>query len=511
MQYIQGQRSSRVLGLALGLAIAAASGAWAQALTEAEPNATCAAAQDLTQTALPLAVDGGLQTPPGTPDVDFYRLAATPGDFVRINVDGRSVYPLTLEDPVLGVFDSSCSLIVTGDDWMGPEPQVYVQVPADGVLIAAVTSTYDWDFSGDGAESGTYRLRVQQEPVGRAITGRIVDAQTGQPLAGANVTLARCSDWCLNVGGVLTDETGEIRFATGETSTDGPLLAGSYQLTVYRYNWQSYESEAFTLAEGQELDLGAIALTPVPVVGSIRGRVIDGATHTPLAGTGDTRARVQIQSCWDPEAPWCGTIADLPVEADGTFLFSSSPDGSGPAPGWFRVLAYGEQYEGASSATFYVEDHQNQDAGDIALKSYPVRIYLDQGCGAIPSTGGTCNATVRVVNGLPTRLQAEAWSVIQANRYDFGSPNLTTFQAGSPRALSLAPTASLTLPLEFTVPAGVQDGTSICGQTVVAPRTNRFETYGSRYLFCLSKGVQGFAVVPEAQKQEAVRKMLGRP
>jgi hypothetical protein len=142
--------------------------------------------------------------------------------------------------------------------------------------------------------------------------------------------------------------------------------------------------------------------------------------------------------------------------------------------------------------------------------SLPLRLYLERGCGPIPSAGGPCNATVRIVNGLPTRLQAEAWSVVQANRNDFGTTSLTTFQAGSPRAVSLNPGASMTLPFDFTVPAGVEDGTTICGQTVVAPRTNRFETFGTRHLFCLSKGVQGFAAVPEAQKHDAVRKLLGQ-
>lgn len=514
MQYTPRRCSPRVLGWFLGLALAVASGAWAQpqGLTEAEPNSTCAAAQDVTQAALPLTASGSLQTPPGTPDVDFYRLVATPGDLVRINVDGRSIYPLTLEDPMLGVFDSSCNLIVTGEDWQGPDPQVYVEVPPNGILIAAVTSTYDWDFSGDGAESGTYRLRVQREPLAGAITGRIVDGRTGQPLASANVQLYRCSHGCDGAGGAITDETGTFRFATDEPTTHGPLLVGTYQLAVYRYNSLPYEPELqYTLAEGQELDLGDIALMPVPRVGSIRGRVIDRVTGAPLSDTADPRAQVSLYSCWDPASEWgCSRVADLPVEADGTWVFASQPDGSAPAPGTFRVYAFAEQYNGGQSANFTVGDGENVDAGTVALDSYPVRLYLQRGCGEIPSTGGTCRAAVRIVNGLGTRLMGEAWSVVNARNPDFGGSTLTTFQTGLSRPVFLAPAASLTVPLEFTVPAGVQDGTSICGQTVVAPRANRFETFGARHMFCLNKGVQGFSAVPEAQKLGTVRKVLGQ-
>jgi hypothetical protein len=515
MQYTPRRRSPRVLGWTLCLTLAAASGAWAQPqdLTETEPNSTCAAAQDLTQAALPLTAAGSLQTPPGTPDVDFYRLSATPGDLVRVNVDGRfTAYPLTLEDPMVGVFDSACNILVTGEDWRGPDPQVDVEVPADGILIAAVTSTYDWDFSGDGAASGTYRLRAQRESLAGAITGRLVDGRTGQPLAGANVQLYRCGNGCDNAGGALTDETGTFRFATGEPTTEGPLLAGTYEISAYRYNYLPYEPGIqYTLAEDQELALGDIALTPVPRVGSIRGRVIDRVTGAPLSGTADPRARVSLQTCWDPESEWsCSPVADLPVGADGTWELAAYPDGSAPAPGLFRVYAWAEQYNGAQSASFTVGDGENVDAGSQALDSYPVRLYLQQGCGEIPSTGGTCKATVRIVNGLGTRLKGESWSIVNARNPDFGGSTLTTFQAGLARPVFLAPAASTTIPLEFTVPAGVEDGTSICGQTVVAPRANRFETFGTRFLFCLNKGVQGFAAVPEAQKGEVVRKVLGQ-
>lgn len=510
MQYSVRTRSPRVLALALGLTLAAASGAWAQTqVPEVEPNSACLAAQDLTQTPLPLAANGSLQTPPSSPDVDFYRLAAAPGDFVRIDADGWSVYPLTLESPLLGVFDSSCNLIASSDFY---EPYVYVEVPADGILVAGVTSGWDWDFSGDGPGSGTYRLLAQREPLARGISGRVVSSRTGQPISSVNAHLYRCTDWCQPVGSTMTDETGAFRFETGAFYLEGPLLAGTYQLGLYRYPlYELYESEPFPLAEGQDLDLGSIALTPLPYVGSIRGRVTDRVTGVPLSGSSEPVARVSIQTCQGPEDPGsCWYRADVPVEADGTFLFTAQPDAGGLPPGWFRVWASAEQYKAGQSEAFYLGDGQNHDAGDVAIDSLPVRLYLDQGCGEIPSSGGTCNATVRVVNGLSTRLHAQAWSVIQANRNDFGSSNVTTFQAGGTQQLNLAPKATFRMPLTFSVPGGVQDGTTICGQTVVAPQNNPFESFGSRYLFCLQKGVTGFAAVPEAQKHEAVQKLLGR-
>lgn len=509
MQYAQRNRSARVLVLTLGLTVTASAGARAQTqVADTEPNSACAAAQDLTRTALPFVASGSLQTPPGTPDVDFYRFAATPGDLVRVDLDGSSVYPLTLDSPLLGVFDSACNVITTSDFY---QPYAYVEVPADGILVAAATSGYDWDFSGDGWGPGTYRLEARRDPLARGLSGQVVDAETGRPISFAYVHLYRCTLSCEAAGNAPTDETGAFRFETGSFSLEGPLLAGTYYLELYRYPlYQTYETGQFSLAEGQDLDLGSLAMTPVPSVGSIRGRVIDRATGAPLSGLSEPRARVAIQVCQGPDDPWCGWRDEVPVEADGTFVYTAAPETAGLPPGWFRVWASADQYEWGQSAAFYLEDGQNHEAGDVAIASFPVRLYLGERCGEIPSTGGTCKTTVRIVNGLPTRLHADAWSVVQANRTDFGSTNVTTFQAGRTQQVNLAPQASYTMPLEFTVPGGVQDGTTICTQTVVSPHDNPFESFGSRYHFCLQKGVTGFAAVPDAQTREAVEKMLGR-
>jgi hypothetical protein len=140
--------------LTLGLAFAA-SPAGAQ-VAEAEPNSTCLSAQNLGSAALPLSVSGDLTTPPAAPDVDYYRIDATPGDRIVIRQRGTASNAGTLQDPYLGVFTSTCSLLEYADydsgNWL--DAKVEMSVPADGVVVIAASSAYDWQFLGNGNGDG---------------------------------------------------------------------------------------------------------------------------------------------------------------------------------------------------------------------------------------------------------------------------------------------------------------------------------------------------------------------
>ena len=141
-------------------------------------------------------------------------------------------------------------------------------------------------------------------------------------------------------------------------------------------------------------------------------------------------------------------------------------------------------------------------------KKNRARINLVQTC-AIPAEGGTCQMTMRVTNGATTRLEGEAWAMVQSSWT--GSPGQRTeFQVGSPKALSLAPGQSVVLPLTFEVPVNVSDGSYICVTGYAAQRPHEFNTLGTYPLACFSKGAGGFIQVPEDKKQDAVRRASGQ-
>jgi 5-hydroxyisourate hydrolase-like protein (transthyretin family) len=469
---------------------------------EVEPNSSCTSPQSLPAASLPYTVTGSLDTPPATPDVDFYRFTAAPGDLVRIELAGQAVPPFTLGAPLLAVLDSSCTALAENDGY-GPNARIELVAPADGILIVAATSYPDYGYTGQGTSAGSYRLSLTRLPLAQSVSGRVLNAKTGQPIQFVEVSLARCEQsLCGELAGQrTTGADGSFRFENGDSGLNFALTAGDYLLTLYAPNHERSETE-ITLAEGQALELGDLALTPYPILGSIRGRIVDSLTGSPLSGTAVPFARVELQKCETPE-PWsCWTNQTTQAGSDGTFTFASTTEWP-LLGGTYRVRAAAEQYEGGESAVLTVGDAEHRDAGDVRLRSFPVRIDLAESCGAIPSTGGKCRFTARITNGMPARLHGETWTLIYATKPGFPA-QLTAFQTALPRGLSLASGGSAVVPFSFDVPAAVADGTQICVETVAAHRQSAFDTLGLSYLFCLTKGPYGFAPLPDAQKPDTV-------
>lgn len=493
MKYISGL-------LLLAALLIAVPSAHAQGV-EVEPNSSCASPQSLSAVPLPYTLTGSLDRPPATPDVDFYRFTAAPGDLVRVDLAGYAVYPFTLTSPLLAALDSSCTALAENDGY-GPNARLEVIVPADGVLVVAATSYPDYGYTGQGGSAGSYRLSLTRLPLARSVSGRVLSARTGQPIQYAEVSLGRCEQGsCSELAGQrTTGADGSFRFENGDSGLNLALTAGQYLLTLYAPYHEPSEME-ITVAEGQALDLGDLALTPFPILGSIRGRIVDGLTGAPLSGTAVPFARVELQKCETPE-PWsCWTSQYSQAGADGTFTFASTAEWP-LLGGSYRLRATAEQYEGGESAIFPMGDGEHRDAGDIRMRSLPLRITLAQGCGAIPSTGGTCSFTARLTNGMPSRFSGEVWTLVHATKPGFPA-QLTAFQTATPRGVSLASGGSAVLPFSFRMPAAVADGTQVCVETLAARHDSPFDTLGSHYLFCVVKGPFGFTALPEEQKAAA--------
>lgn len=240
--------------------------AWAQ-IADQEPNSSCERAQYPGITAFPLTVFGSLDSQPEAPDVDFFRVAGIPGSTVQIDLtsDDRSGQPLP--DPYLGAFDANCQLIAVNDDFGGLNSRLILTIPADGVLILAVTICCDGSFQGGGI--GTYRLVVDGFRSIGSVRGRILDAVTHAPLSGSGgdfafIQLLRCETTeCLSVAQQQADSNGRFNFAVDVLNQ--PLPIGRYQVVAIANEYEEGRSAVVQVEDAQHVDLGDIALQPFPL------------------------------------------------------------------------------------------------------------------------------------------------------------------------------------------------------------------------------------------------------
>ncbi len=107
-----------------------------------------------------------------------------------------------------------------------------------------------------------------------SVSGRLVDALDGSPLSGfgppfAFAELQRCEGPdCFGVAGASADEQGRFRF-------DGlpfSLPPGNYRVVAFAEDYRAATSARVDVAEDQDVDLGDVALTPLPIqFGAVQG------------------------------------------------------------------------------------------------------------------------------------------------------------------------------------------------------------------------------------------------
>jgi 5-hydroxyisourate hydrolase-like protein (transthyretin family) len=246
-----------------------------------------------------------------------------------------------------------------------------------------------------------------------------------------------------------------------------------------------------------------VQVRPLPVVGSIRGRAVDALTGDPLAGDAVPFAQVELQSCQTEWGVYCYTVAQQDADAAGRFEFRQQYTGQ-LGEGTYRVRISADQYFTTDSEPFEVADEQHYDAGDVGVKSYPVRLTLEQGCGSIAATGGSCAFSVRVTNGGTAALKADTWMLVRALGL-FYPGELTTFPLGTAKTVNLAPSASTTLAYTFTAPASLPGGATVCARAYASDKKNTFAAIGIHDVFCVRKGYDGFTVLTDEQKREVLK------
>jgi hypothetical protein len=372
---------------------------------EEEPNHPCPSAQNFGAIALPFTLDGSLDSTPESLDVDFFRFTGTPGSVVKVDLEGQATGKGTLGDPFLGFFDAGCNLIALNDDFRSLNSRLVLTIPVDGVFILGVTFCCDYGFLGGGV--------------------------------------------------------------------------GTYQLTI----------------------------TPIIAIGSISGRVVDAVTGDPLPGGTDPFAFVQLLHCEDFG---CFEVNAQPADTEGRFQFNRDFSGQPLEVGTYQVVAFANQYQRGQTDPFGVAEGEDRDVGDVPLQPFPVQLSNIVPCENLPPEGGRCQYSVRVTNRLATRLDGEAWSLVQG--FPIGSfTDFTNFQVKNLQPLRLESQESRDVRFEFRVPSKVRDGASICTNVLVGQRPEAFfDTVGATFLFCISKGTIGFSVMPGNEAQQMSRQLSGR-
>lgn len=376
------------------------SGSVAATATEIEPNNSCQTAQDVGALANPFVVDGNLDSS-APPDIDFFRFTGTPGSIITIDHEGGATGKGTLENPLLGVFDSNCSLITFNDDNGNSNSHLEINVPDDGIFVVAATAYPDFGFTGVGS--------------------------------------------------------------------------GSYQLTV----------------------------TPPQFIGSIGGVLTDSLNGKPLRGDATPFAFVRLLRC---DTFGCSDVNSQNTASDGSFHFATDFNGSPLRVGNYMLVAFADQYQYRQTEMFTVGEGEAYDAGKVALDSYPIRLSDTQVC-SLPAKGGVCDFSVKITNGLARKFSGKAWSIITGD--NIGSfTNYTSFQTDAPLDVSLGAGKSMVLRFRFTVRGSVADGAYICANVLAGENPSPFfHTVGQRFLFCFTKGTNGFTLMSEQEMQSQLQHM----
>jgi len=357
---------------------------------------------------------------------------------------------------------------------------------------------YYFQVGAASGEIGTVQFNLTEVA---AITGRVTDAVTSAPLPGnappfALATLYRvCGDGCLEpVNSQQADSNGRFLF---DNYFGGSLPAGTYQIEVSANLYQTEQFGPFEFS-GINLEVGDLPIAPLPLIGSIRGRLVDAATGNPVSQT--FTPSVQLFRCTDGNC--FEFVNDQVPDSQGRFRFETDSSGNPLPVGTYKILASADQYQQAQTDPFEVGAGMHRTVGNLRITSFPVRFSAIQPCAEIPASGGECVFSVKIWNGLATRLKGATWSLAEGSL-----PNsfvgFTNFQVKDSQDLDLDRGKSKVFRFRFNVPANSSsEGTSICTRLFAGQGSNSFfDTIGFRDLFCVFRNAGGFSI---ASPQEAI-------
>ncbi|NHN35742.1 hypothetical protein G8764_00360 [Pseudomaricurvus alcaniphilus] len=476
----------------------------ALAIDEAEPNNPCFAAQQIGAFDFPTTVTGSLDSIPEQPDVDFFQFQGVAGQAVVVDLEGVATGAGSLSDPFLGLFNSECALLAINDDGgSGLNSRFSFNLPDDGVFVLGVTTCCDSGFIGGG--QGSYTLTVDELLTITSIDGRLVNANSGEPLPGAELPYAlahllRCNGEVCDelIGSQQVGTGGEFSFQSDQFGN--PLAATTYQIQAVAFGYENFTSAPFATLPEVVNSVGDLGLLPLQVVGSISGRLVDALSADPLPGNIPPYPIVYLERC---EEFGCFIVAGFSPDDAGEFRFDGITYNLSPAT--YRLSANAEGYQQSVSAQMPVAAFEHADFGDFPLTPLPIQFGAIQPC-VIPPGGGLCEYSIDVrYRGTARRFRGEAWSTVEFYRPP--TYQVTRFQVGrngvenpNPQRLNLGQGQTETLTFQLDIPADVPDFSTVCGYIAVGQGRNaQFNSGGDRFIFCSS--TQGGALVPMSEKE----------
>jgi Bacterial pre-peptidase C-terminal domain len=252
-----------------------------------------------------------------------------------------------------------------------------------------------------------------------------------------------------------------------------------------------------------------LTITRFTAIGSITARVVDVLTKDPLPGDTEPFAVARLLRCEDFG---CLDVNAQSADSQGRVQFSFDSSGLPLEVGTYQVVAFANQYQEGQTHPFGVAGGENRNIGHVPLQPFPVLFSNTVPCNDLPPQGGRCQYSVTVTNGMTTRLNGEAWSLVQA--FGIGSfTDFTNFQVKQLQPLRLQSLESSDVRFEFQVPSKVRDGAFICTNVFVGERPDAFfDTVGTTDLFCILKGpgATGFSVMSQKKAQQMFRQVNGR-
>jgi hypothetical protein len=328
-----------------------------------------------------------------------------------------------------------------------------------------------------------------------AIFGRVIDAATGTtipPWSAPHLTLQKvCGEGCLErVSSTVVDSGGRFWF----DSSLG-FGSGTYMIEV-RANL--YQTKQFSPVEfnGSSLDVGDLALDPLPPIRLIQGRLLDKGSGKPVPPT--FTPVVYLNHC---DEDWlCLNVNQQVLDRDGQFRFETDDFGEPLASGRYMIFASANQYEFTEQQFFEVREGKSYNVGNMRIRSYPIRFSDVTSCEDLPASGGICQYSVRVWNGLASKMRGDAWSVVNITRSDT-VVGYADFQTRKPQPVVLERGGSRVLRFQFKVPA--QDASfqfSFCPRIYLGRGSNPFfNIVDSEELFCMLLGGETFELAPPSE------------
>ena len=364
-------------------------------------------------------------------------------------------------------------------------------VSPGGAITFAVDpgQTYYFQVGAVVGEMGTVPFSLSEVT---AITGRVTDAVTSLPLPGDSPPFALvsllwvCGDNCLSlVSSLPTSSDGRFRF-----DNYFGTLGGTYLIEV---SAAAYETRRFGPFEfsGANLEVGDLAISPLPRIGSISGRLVDAVTGKPISPA--FPSFVQLFRCTDGN---CSDLVNSQVaDSQAQFRFESDANGNPLPVGTYQIWGSAEQYQQKITDPFSIGEGVDENIGDLSLTSFPVRFSDVKPCADLPASGGQCDFSVRIWNGSAAKFRGKAWSLVNASLPE-ATVGSIAFQVKKPKLLELEAGTSRALHFRFKVSGSDSPATAfICPLVLVGQGKDfLFKTVGLKELFCVLRNPQGVSI-----------------